>query len=334
MRAVVCSDFSRPLAVQDVSQPAMGDDDVLIAVAASGVNFVDGLIVSGRYQLKPKLPYVPGFEIAGHVVDHGANVTHVTLGQTVFATCGLDGGGYAAFASVPESAVFPLPNGMSPGQGATFVQSYCTALFALTTRIQLTAGATLLVLGASGGVGRAAVDVGKALGARVIAAASSQERLDACAPLAPDATINYGEEDLKTRARELSGGGVDVVYDPLGGDYADAGLRALGDDGVLLIVGFAAGQIPQLPANQILLRNRRVVGVDWGGWRSQHRSLQADLMATLSTLYDDGALHPCEPASYPLDQATQVLADVNQRRVVGKVVLIPCSDSHGQVAAT
>jgi NADPH2:quinone reductase len=212
---------------------------------------------------------------------------------------------------------------MTSGQGATFVQSYCTALFALTRRIGLAADGTLLVLGASGGVGRAAVDVGVALGARVIAGASSRERLDACADIAPYAFINYGEDDLKAKARELSDGGVDVVYDPLGGDYAGAGLRSLRDDGTLLIVGFAAGAIPQLPANHILLRNRRVVGVDWGGWRTRHPSLQAELLVQLMEMAEAGQLHPREPTPYPFSEATRALADVNERRVVGKVVLVP-----------
>ena len=323
MRAVVCRDFNAPLAVEEITAPDLGDNDVLIEVAACGVNFVDGLIVTGRYQLKPELPHIPGFEISGRVSAVGANVTRVSPGQEVFATCGLRGGGYAELVCIDASKVFLLPAGMSHGQAATFVQSYCTALFALTRRAHVASGDTMLVLGASGGVGRAAVDVGKALGARVIAAASSAERLDACAALQPDALINYGQEDLKTKARELSGGGVDLVYDPLGGDYAEAGLRALTDDGVLLIIGFAAGAIPRLPANQILLRNRRVVGVDWGGWRTRNPAMQTELMDELSALFARGALAPREPKHYALADASQALADVNSRKIVGKVILVP-----------
>lgn len=323
MRAVVCRDFNAPLAVEEIAAPDPGDNDVLIEVVACGVNFVDGLIVTGRYQLKPELPHIPGFEVSGRVSAVGANVTRVSPGQEVFATCGLRGGGYAELVCVDASKVFLLPAGMSHGQAATFVQSYCTALFALTRRAHLASGDTMLVLGASGGVGRAAVDVGKALGARVIAAASSAERLDACAALQPDALINYGQEDLKTKARELSGGGVDLVYDPLGGDYAEAGLRALTDDGVFLIIGFAAGAIPRLPANQILLRNRRVVGVDWGGWRSRNPAMQTELMDELSALFTHGALAPREPKHYALADASQALADVNSRKIVGKVILVP-----------
>ena len=203
------------------------------------------------------------------------------------------------------------------------MQSYCTALFALQQRMQLRPEHTLLVLGASGGVGRAAVDIGKALGARVIAAASSDERLAACRDIAPDGLINYSHEDLKQRARELSDDGVDAVYDPLGGDYSEPALRALRDDGTFLVVGFAAGHIPKLPTNQVLLRNRRVVGVDWGGWRSQHPSLQRELMQRLGELVDAGRLHFREPKAYPLDKASEALADVNHRRVVGKVILVP-----------
>ena len=322
MRAVVCEDFAAPLKVAEVPDPkGPGPGEVLIAVDACGVNFVDGLIVTGRYQLKPALPHIPGFEVAGIVQAIGANVRGLAIGQAVFATTGLAGGGYAELAVVDANKVFALPEQLTPGQGATFVQSYCTALFALDQRIQLQPDQSLLVLGASGGVGRAALDVGQALGAKVIAAASSDERLEAVAQIGTHATINYSKVDLKTQARACSDGGVDVVYDPLGGEYAEAALRALRDDGTLLIVGFAAGAIPKLPANQILLRNRRVVGVDWGGWRTRNPGLERELMNKLGILLKAGKLHPREPGVYPLEAASVALADVNERRVVGKVVL-------------
>ena len=323
MRAIVCTNFDSPLALQDRPAPPMGDDDVLIEVAACGVNFVDGLIVTGRYQITPKLPYIPGFEVAGRISAVGRNVVEFEVGQAVFATCGLVGGGYAELAVVDRHDVFPLPEGMTASQAATFVQSYCTALFALSYRADLKPGQSLLVLGASGGVGRAAVDVGKALGARVIAAASSAEKLAACQVLEPQATINYSKQDLKSAARELSGGGVDIAFDPLGGEYSEATLRSLGIDGKLLVIGFAAGQIPRLPTNQVLLNNRMIIGVDWGAWRSQHPGLQSQLMGELMSLYDSGQLHLLEPTEYPLESAAIALADVNQRRATGKVVLTP-----------
>lgn len=323
MRAIVCRDFHQPLSLEEVDLPSLGPGDVLIDVAAAGVNFVDGLICTGQYQIKPALPYVPGFEVAGTVRAVGEEVSGFSIGHSVFATTGLGGGGYAECAAVRESDVFALPSAMSQGQGATFVQSYCTALFSLEYRMHLKPEDWLLVLGASGGVGRAAVDIGKALGARVIAAASSAERLAACEDLCPDAVINYSEEDLKTRARELSGGGVDAVYDPLGGEYSEAGLRALGDGGTFLVIGFAAGTIPRLPTNQVLLRNRSLVGVDWGGWRTRHPDLQSALMRRLTELFDAKQLRPREPRTYALADAAQALATVNQRGAVGKVVLTP-----------
>lgn len=323
MRAIVCHDFSAPLRLEEIEAPTPGPGEIAVRVEACGVNFVDGLIVTGKYQIKPALPHTPGFEVAGVVDVLGPGAEGFAPGDRVFATSGLGGGGYAERVVVDQTQVFHLPLSMTAGQGATFVQGYCTALFALTERIRLQPGSTLLVLGASGGVGRAAVDVGKALGARVIAAASSDERLAACTDIAPDGLINYGVEDLKARARELSEGGVDVVFDPLGGNHAQVGLRSLRDDGTLLIVGFASGTIPQLPANHVLLRNRRVVGVDWGGWRTAHPAAQGDLMARLLEMADSGRLHPREPAQYAFADASRALADVNGRRVVGKVVLIP-----------
>lgn len=323
MRAVICNDFNSPLTVAEVPTPTAGEGEVLITVEACGVNFVDGLIVSGRYQLKPELPHVPGFEIAGVVEEVGKNTSRFKPGDAVFATCGLDGGGYAEQVALPENRVFARPAALTPGQAATFVQSYCTALFALTRRFPLKPGHQLMALGASGGVGRAALDVGRALGARTIAAASSAERLAYCRALQPAATINYGEEDLKTAARAASNGGVDVIFDPLGAEHSEPALRALTDDGALLIVGFAAGAIPKLPTNQILLRNRRVIGVDWGGWRTRHPALQDELMTELTALLEAGRLQPAEPETAPMDQINEVLAAVNGRGVVGKLVLTP-----------
>ena len=323
MRAIVCTDFDQPLEVAEIAKPEPDPKQLLVEVAACGVNFVDGLIVSGRYQIKPSLPHIPGFEVAGTVSAIGSSVTEFKVGQRVFASPGLGGGGYAEFAAVEPSQVFALPDEMSFGQGATFIQSYCTALFALEQRARIEKGQTLVVLGASGGVGRAAVDVGKALGARVFAAASSADRLAACEDIGADGYINYSVGDLKGQIREATGGGADVVYDPLGDRYSEASLRGLRDGGKLLIIGFAAGDIPRLPTNQMLLGNRQVVGVDWGGWRTKNPQSQQALMSRLSELLAQGVLHLREPKAYAFDDASRALNDVNERRVVGKVILTP-----------
>ncbi len=210
---------------------------------------------------------------------------------------------------------------MSAPAAAAFTQSYCTALFALSRRTRLDAGEWLLVLGAAGGVGRGAIDVGKALGANVIAAASSPARLEPCG--GADATIDYSEQDLKTAARELSGGGVDVVFDPVGHDLTEPALRATKEFGRLCIIGFARGSIPQLPANQVLLRNRTVVGVDWGAWGLQNPAAQTELLDEALGMVADGRLHPPEPTSYALDGAADALADLLEHRLVGKAVLVP-----------
>ncbi|MEM7252691.1 MAG: NADPH:quinone oxidoreductase family protein [Pseudomonadota bacterium] len=323
MHAIVCRAFGGPLTLEEQPDRSPVESEVKIAVSASGVNFVDGLIVRGLYQIKPDLPYVPGFEVAGIVEAIGSEVRNVAVGDRVFATPGLAGGGYATHTFVDATQTFVLPSTVTPEQGATMVQSYCTGLFALTRRVDLKPGQTLLVLGAAGGVGRAAVDIGKALGARVIAGASSTERLRSAREAGADEVINYESSDLKSRVRELTNGGVDVVYDPIGSDYSEAALRALGEDGTLLIVGFAAGGIPRLPTNQMLLRNRRVVGVDWGGWRSSRPELQDDLMRQLCQMIEDNKLHPPSPSVYALTAAQDALDALASRTVHGKVALIP-----------
>jgi NADPH2:quinone reductase len=232
-------------------------------------------------------------------------------------------GGFAECVLVAAEAAVPVPDSLSDGQAATFVQSYSTALFALRERGRLREGESLLVLGAAGGVGRAAIDVGKALGARVIAAASTDEKLAACRALGADECIRYSDEDLKTRARALSGGGVDVVIDPVGDVFAEPALRALGFDGRLLVIGFAGGAIPKIPLNQVLLRNRNVVGVDWGAWMMGHADQQRRLLAELLAWATEGRIHPSEPKRYPLENAARALDDLMHRRINGKAVLIP-----------
>jgi len=321
MRAVVCNEFRAPLTVEEQPEPHPGPGQLQVEIAAAGLNYVDALFVRGEYQIKPPLPFVPGSEIAGRVLAAGEGVEGFARGDRVLAMTGV--GGFAECALVGAAAAVPVPDALSDGQAATFVQSYSTALFALRERGRIQAGESLLVLGAAGGVGRAAIDVGKALGARVIAAASTDEKLAACRVLGADECIRYGDEDLKTRARELGGGGVGVVFDPVGDAFSEPALRALGYDGRLLVIGFAGGEIPRLPLNQVLLRNRNVIGVDWGAWMLGHGAEQRALLDELLAWAAAGRLHPSEPAHYPLEDAQRALDDLRNRRINGKAALVP-----------
>jgi NADPH2:quinone reductase len=323
MRVVSCNSFGpvAHLTVEDRPSLPVGPGQVRIAVTAAGVNFVDGLFVQGLYQIKPQLPFVPGGEIAGVVTERGEGVTSHAVGDRVFASTGL--GGFASEVVWPARRTMHTPDGMTDGQAATFVQSYGTAWFALHHRARAAAGEWLLVLGAGGGVGLAAVDVGHALGMHVIAGASSGSKREIALAHGAEAVIDTSTEDVKTRAKELSGGGVHAVYDPVGGALAEAGLRSLRDDGQLLIIGFAAGEIPRLPANQILLRNRRVTGVDWGGWVGGHQEENEQLLADVVAAIGRGELHPVEPTAYALDDVAVALQDQLDRKVTGKSVLVP-----------
>lgn len=323
MRIVSCNSFGpvANLTIEERPSAPIGPGQVRIAVTAAGVNFVDGLFVQGLYQIKPSLPFVPGGEIAGVVAEVGDGVQTHAVGDRVFASTGL--GGFASEVLWPASRVLHTPDGMTDGQAATFVQSYGTAWFALRNRARCQAGEWLLVLGAGGGVGLAAVDVGHALGMHVIAAASSESKRALALAHGAEAVIDTSSEDVKTRAKDLSGGGVHAVYDPVGGALAEAGLRSLRDDGQLLIIGFASGEIPRLPANQILLRNRRVTGVDWGGWVGAHQEENVQLLADVVAAIGRGELHPVEPTAYAMADVAAALHDQLDRKVIGKSVLVP-----------
>lgn len=323
MRAVVCTEFAPidQLEIEDRPDPEPGPGKVVVAVRAAGVNYVDGLFVQGRYQIKPPLPFTPGGEVAGDVVAVGTDVQGVAVGDRVLAMPWL--GGFASHVELAAGGVVPIPGSLSYGQAAALVQSYGTMLFSMTRRMQVRAGEWVLVLGAGGGIGLAAVDVARHLGARVIAAASSEEKLAAATKAGAEATIAYEAEDLKARAREISGGGVDVVVDPVGGRFAEAALRALGWMGRYLVIGFAGGEIPNLPANQVLLNNRTVVGVDWGAWTMRDTAGNQDLLAELMELAGTGQLSPVEPIEYALDDVVGALTDLQERKVAGKVVLVP-----------
>ncbi|HEX4492040.1 MAG TPA: NADPH:quinone oxidoreductase family protein [Acidimicrobiia bacterium] len=323
MRRVVCRELGPPdrVEIEEVDAPEARGGKVVVAVRAAGVNFVDALLVQGKYQIKLPPPFTPGTELAGEITAIGEGVTGWSVGDRVTATTGMNA--FAELAEVDARALRAVPDSMTFGQAATFVQSYETMLFAFRRRTTLREGETMLVLGAGGGIGLATIDLGRAFGLRAIAAASTQEKLAGAQAQGAFATIAYEEEDLKTRARELSDGGVDLVVDIVGGTHAEPALRALKPGGRYLVVGFASGTIPTLPLNQVLLNNRTVVGVDWGGWAMRNREEQEELEAELFALAAHGDLHPVEPASAPLADTGRVLTDLAERRIVGKMVITP-----------
>lgn len=323
MRRVICKEFAPldHLSIEDVPEREPGGGEVAIGVHAAGVNFVDSLIVQGKYQIKPPLPFTPGSEVSGQVIAVGEGVDGIAVGDRVLATTGF--GAFADQVVVSAASVAAIPDGMTFGQAATFPQSYSTAIYTLTRRAALVAGEWVLVLGGGGGIGLATVDVARALGAHVIAAASSEDKLAAARLAGAEGAIAYESEDLKVRARELSGGGVDVVVDPVGGAQAEPALRALRWGGRFMVVGFASGEIPRLPINQVLLNSRTIVGVDWGAWTFRNPQDQHRLLREVLAMAAGGGLHPVEPVAYPLDQAAHALHDLENRKVTGKAVLVP-----------
>lgn len=323
MRAIVCNELGPlgSLVIEEREPPVAGEGQVVVDVRAAGVNFVDGLLCQGRYQIKPPVPFVPGGEVAGEVSAVGPGVTGVAVGDRVIAFTGL--GGFAEQVAVPALSLIPMPHAIGFGQAATLVQSYCTMLFTLTRRTALLPGEWVLVLGAGGGVGLAAVDVATALGGRVIAAASSPDKLEAARSMGAEAIIAYEEEDLKVRARKISGGGVDLVVDPVGGRYSEAALRATGHLGRFCVIGFASGPIASIPLNQVLLNNRTVIGVDWGGWTFKDPAGSRELIGELTRMVDSGLLHPTAPTIYPLEQAAAVMTGLIDRSIGGKAALVP-----------
>lgn len=308
------------LHVVEMESPQLGKGQVRIEILACGLNYVDSLMIEGKYQIKPAVPYRPGSEVVGRVTEVSSGVTNVRVGDRVFVPIG--NGGFSDEAVVDSRRTLRIPEQLSDGQGATFMQSYLTAWFAFNHRAAVMEGDTMLVLGAGGGVGLAAVDLGAALGMKVIAAASSQEKRDLAMKQGAFATIDVLTEDVKVRARELSEGKLDVVYDPVGGDLAAQCLRALAPGGQYLVVGFVAG-IPQLPANHILLTNRTVVGVDWGAWMLKNYEANSQMLIEVLGEITKGNLHPVEPVSYPMSQAVQAMRDLQNRKIAGKVALVP-----------
>jgi NADPH:quinone reductase len=323
MRAAVCRELGPPsaLIIEECDDPVAGPGQVTVDVEASGVNYVDALFIAGKYQIKPALPFIPGSEIAGTIAELGPGVSGWSIGDRVLASIGL--GGFATKAAVGVDSITLLPDALDAPRAATFTQSYCTALFALRHRASIAGGETVLVLGGGGGVGLAAIDVTVALGGKAIAAASTESKRTAALAAGASAVIDTTSESIKDRARELADGtGVDLVIDPVGGELAEPALRALGNGGRYLVIGFAAGPIPSLPLNQVLLRNRTVLGVDWGAWAMGHLDEQRQLLTDLLDMVEAGRLHPVAPAQFPLDQASDALDALLGRTVVGKVALV------------
>lgn len=321
MRAIVCDDLGPldRLRLAEMPDPVPGPGEVLIDVQAAGVNFVDGLFVQGLYQVKPPVPFTPGSEVAGTVAAVGESVRGVEVGARVLASCGL--GGYAEKVVVPARAAVTIPDRLDAPRAATFTQSYSTMLYALRDRGAVRPGEKVLVLGGGGGIGLAAIALAKVFGAEVAAVASSEAKRKLARLAGADQVIDTAA-DVKTAAREWSGGGVDLVVDPVGGDLADPALRALGEGGRYLVIGFVAG-IPRLPLNQVLLRNRTVVGVDWGAWAAREPDGQRMIVADLLAMVADGRITPPEPTTYALKDAVAALTDLAERRAAGKLALVP-----------
>jgi NADPH2:quinone reductase len=322
MKAVLCKAFgpAETLVLEDIASPELKKTEVLIDVHAAGVNFPDTLIIEGKYQFKPPFPFSPGGEAAGVVSAVGEKVSHLKVGDRVMALTGW--GSFAEQVAVPGYNVMPMAAEMDFNSAAAFGMTYGTSMHALKQRANLQPGETLLVLGASGGVGLAAVEIGKALGARVIAAASNAEKLAVAKAAGADELINYSESNLKDEIKRLTGGqGADVIYDPVGGDLFDQAVRAIAWNGRLLVVGFASGRIPELPVNLCLLKGAAVLGVFWGAFAQRQPQDNASNFAQLFAWYAEGKIKPLVSQVFPLAQAAEAINTLGQRKAVGKLVV-------------
>src|SRR5688500_347439 len=322
MKAILCKQFGPPdsLVFEEVASPRAGPGEVVVSVKAASVNFPDVLIIQNKYQFKPPLPFSPGSELAGVVKAAGAGVSAFRPGDKVIAFTTY--GAFAEEVKTEATRLLPLPQGMDFASGAAFLLTYGTSDHALRDRAALKAGETLLVLGAAGGVGLAAVEIGRALGARVIACASSDDKLAVCREHGADATINYAGEDLRERIKVLTDGrGVDVIYDAVGGPYTEPAFRSIAWRGRHLVVGFAAGDIPKLPLNLALLKGASVVGVFWGDFARREPARFADSVRQLAEWYAAGKLRPHVSETFPLEKAAEALKLMAARKVKGKVVL-------------
>lgn len=327
MKAIVCDAWGPPssLELREVPSPVPGPKQVLVRTRVAAVNFPDALIVAGKYQFKPDFPFSPGGELSGEIIAVGAEVKRLAVGDKVVGIATF--GAYAQEVLVEATHVIPLPSDISDEDlelAGSFVLTYGTSLHALKDRARAQAGETLLVLGAGGGVGLAAVEIGKLMGMRVIAAASTQEKLAAARERGADETIDYAHEDLRERIKALTEGrGVDVVYDPVGGNFTELALRSVAWGGRYLVVGFAAGEIPKVAANLLLLKGSALVGVFWGEFVRREPALNAGNMALLFSWLGERKIRPLISRRYPLSQAPQALEALLSREAIGKLVILP-----------
>jgi NADPH2:quinone reductase len=323
MKAILCKTYGPPekLVLEEVPAPHASAGQAVVDVKACGVNFPDTLIIEGKYQFRPEPPFSPGGEVAGVVSEVGEGVTSVKVGDRVVAL--MPWGGYAEKIVTDAARLIPIPEGVDFVQAAGIMTTYGTTIYALADRANLQKGETLLVLGAAGGVGLAAVQLGKLMGARVIAAASSPEKLETCKQNGADLVIDYAAEDLKDRVKALTGGaGADVVYDPVGGKYSEAALRATAWNGRLLVIGFAAGEIPKIPLNLTLLKGASIMGVFWGNFTVREPGKALAQFKQLLEWVRDGKLKPHVHATPPLADAPAAMRTLLERKVQGKIILV------------
>jgi len=322
MRALICKEYGpvEALVIEERPEPVPGPGEALIGIRAAGINFVDVLSIAGNYQIKTPTPFIPGSEAAGIVQAVGEGVERLKPGDRVMITPPV--GAFAEKCALPEMRCLPLPERLGFEQGAGFCITYATAYHALRQGAVLKAGETLLVLGAAGGSGIAAVEIAKAFGAIVIAAASSDDKLEFAQEAGADHTINYSVTSLREALKDVTGGeGVNVVFDPVGGELAQVALRSLAWQGRYLVIGFACGDIPEFPANIALLKEARIVGVWWGAWTQRHTQESMQNMQELGAMVAAGKLNPRITESYPLEQYHEAFAAITERRARGKVIL-------------
>ncbi len=323
MKSLLCKEFGTPdkLVLEDIAPPTIEAGKVIISVQACSANFPDTLIIQNLYQFKPPLPFAAGGEVAGVVKEVGEGVKHFKVGDRVIALCGW--GGFAEEVMVDARKCAPMHPKMDFPVGASLLYNYGTSYHALKDRASLKAGETLLVLGAAGGVGLAAVELGKLMGATVIAAASADDKLTVCKEKGADFLLNYSKEDLKDKIKEITGGkGVDVVYDPIGDKYAEPALRSMAWNGRYLVVGFAAGEIPKIPLNLALLKGCSIVGVFWGSFTEREAQKSIQNLSDLANFYLEGKIKPHIYKTYSLSEAPQALFDLMNRKVIGKAVVV------------
>lgn len=322
MKAILCKSYGPPdnLSLEEVDDLKAGEKEAVVDVYAASLNFPDTLQIEGKYQFQPPMPFTPGSEVGGVIREVGPGLEGFAVGDRVMATPSI--GGMAEQVIVPGPALRKIPDSMDFRTAAGFAMIYTTSYHALKQRAQLQAGETLLVLGASGGVGLAAVELGKLMGARVIAAASSDEKLDFVKQAGPDELLNYGDGELKEKVKALTDGkGADVIYDPVGGDLFDQSTRCINWNGRLLVVGFASGRIPQYPANLALLKGSSMVGVFLGRFRKEEPEAYEKNFQELFDLYTEGRIRPIVTASYPMEKYVDAFNVFTERRVMGKVTL-------------